>query len=345
MVAMVLGLLLIGGSITIFSGNVRSSELSHAITHLQANARFALDELSADVRAAGFQGCTGAEDSILTLSTTLAPAGTLRTDALRAAEIRASGWVPRGPAAYVAPAGAGQPVVGTQALMVQYALAPGHTLDTSMSSRRSGMTIQMTRNDLFADGLAIVANCKSVDVFEIASVTGSGPRRTVTATDALSHTYVVSPDFPDSTRIYPLVSRVYYIGDTGRTNDNGDLIRSLYRHDLPYDGATHPPVELVEGVDQLQISFGLQQNGAMRFVDASASASVDVTLVQIGLLMTSHQRFAETDSGRIYTIAGRQVAPASAAPTTGVPQYPADARIRLPFSMTIKVRNRGLPGN
>ncbi len=339
---MVLGLLLIGGSITLFSGNVHSARLNHAIAGLHANARFALDELAADVRAAGFQGCVGAEDSILRLMTSKAPAGTLRAESIRAAEVRSTGWVPAGPPGYSAPTGVGAPVTGTQALMLQYAKAPGHRLTDSMTSRNANVNVALAQDDLFAGELAIIADCKSVDVFELASVDNSTAGLSLGTNTALSQTYVVNSEYPDNTRVYPLISRIYYVGSTGRTNDNGDPVRSLYRQELPYDGNANPPLELVEGVDQLQLSFGADQDGAMHYREASSvGTSTEVELVRIGLLLSSHQRFTETGIGRIHTLVGRSVRPATSDSVVG-PTYPADARLRLPFSMTIKVRNRGL---
>lgn len=344
MIAMVLGLLLIGGSITIFLGTARSSELSLAITQLQGNARFVLDELSMAIRAAGFRGCTGAEESILTLSTDAVPANTLVSESIRGAEIKATSWVPSGPPDYVAPTGPGAPVVGTQALILQYAAAPGHLLVGSMGSDSSFMTVQGPVDDMRAGDLALISNCKSVDVFRVATIGGNVTTPKITPDGALSQPYTRSVDYPRNTRIYPFVNRVYYIGDTGRTNLNGDPVRALYRQDLPFNTpAGNPPLELVEGVEQMQLRFGVQENGYLRYLDASNSGDPEgFSVVQLGFLMSSLQRFSEADSGRVYKLAGHTVS-SSGSSAPGL-HYPADSRIRLPFSTTIKVRNHGLAG-
>ncbi len=57
MVAMTLGLILLGGTINLFISNKRTYQEQNFLAALQENGRFAIDILSRDLRMAGFFGC------------------------------------------------------------------------------------------------------------------------------------------------------------------------------------------------------------------------------------------------------------------------------------------------
>ena len=54
MIAMVLGLVVMGGVVTLFAQSQRSFRVDKSISNMQAEARFALQEISRDLRMAGF---------------------------------------------------------------------------------------------------------------------------------------------------------------------------------------------------------------------------------------------------------------------------------------------------
>lgn len=351
MIAMVLGLFLIGGSLTIFSANLRSAELGQAVASLQAGARFAMDTMATDLRSAGYRGCAAPEDSILSVSVTGADVGLFGDDVLGGSLIGGTAWSPAPPGGYVPLAAsgttrpAGLPVSGTHALVVQYAGAPGNALASTMNSPADSLTLIGTNPAFVAGEFAVLSDCESVDVFRIGTLGGSAGAQIVDPDESLSRRYVTRTDYPGSTRVFPLVGAIYYIGETGRSNATGDTIRALYLQSLPFDAANNPPVELLEGVDQLQLTFGITDGGGnTRFV-APDDASVEPTaidMVKVGLLMSSIEPLLDAPGNRVFHLAGRAVGPKTITTPDDTPSYTADRRLRVPYGTTIRVRNRNL---
>jgi len=347
MIALVLGLLLIGGTITIFTANVRSAELGQAIATMQANARYALDEMTRDVRAAGFRGCADADDTRLEVSMAGAPLDATNpgASAVLGAGVETGGWNPSLPPGYTPPSGSGAPVVGTEALLVQYAEAPGEALLADMSGTSGALAIAGERYGLEAGDLAIVSGCGGGDLFGIDTRAAVAGGVSLQPSASLSSAYAIETGEGGVTRVMPFVSVLYYIGDTGRRTGAGDVVRSLYRQSFPYTFATNPPLELVEGVDQLRLAFGMSlPSGETRFVRAS-DAGYDpaaVTSVRVGLLTSSRERLDGDASTRRFSLAGQSVQPASGTATGAV--YPADQRLRIGFERSVTVRNRALAG-
>ena len=343
MIAMVLGIIIIGGCISIFTSVVRSSNLNQTLSTLQSNARFALDMIGLDVRAAGFLGCAAGSDTELSLSTSKAPTTDIQNSAVSGAVIGGAGWAPSMPEDFTPPSSIGLPVVGTQSLSVQYARFPGTALASSMGSQSASLVMASVLDaPVSAGDLMVVSNCIRADLFEVKSVSGAAASRTIEPEDALGHAYDVSIDYPQNTRVMHFTSNIYYIGNTQRQTESGDNVFALYRQSYPYT-ATNPPLELIEGVDQMILEFGVRQSsGTLAYVQANESGyeAGDIETVRVGLLMTSHTRLRDVDASRVHYLAGRPVEPHSASSTAAT--YPADNRLRIPFNATFNVRNRSL---
>jgi type IV pilus assembly protein PilW len=58
MIAMILGLFLIGGLLQIFISSKQTYRMQEALSRLQENGRFAIDFMTRDIRLAGFKGCS-----------------------------------------------------------------------------------------------------------------------------------------------------------------------------------------------------------------------------------------------------------------------------------------------
>jgi len=77
MIASVIGLVLLGGAVTIFSSNSASSKLSTGMARIQDNGRVALDIISYSTRMTGYEGCRDeVKDPAIVLATP-APAKTI----------------------------------------------------------------------------------------------------------------------------------------------------------------------------------------------------------------------------------------------------------------------------
>jgi len=342
MIAMALGIIMIGGMIVVFAGNAKSADLSLATAQLQANARFAVEEISRDTRAAGYRGC-GASGAGLISNTDKFDAADLAAESITGATIGAAGWSPAQPTGFTAPDGAGKPLVGTDALIVRYAAAPGLEVAVSMPSVNSSVQVKGKNDDWQSGDLMVLADCQSADVFEIDTISGPDTQKIIQPAQSLSRAYRLPAKFREAVRLMPLVNAIYYIGETDRVNEVGDSLYSLYLQTYPYDLDENPPIELIEGVDQMQLLFGVRSlDGSIRYMTAD---NVDfdpqrVNTVRVGLLLASVDPILDRDEERSFRLADTLVQPGDGAGT-----YDKNKRLRIPYNTTIMIRNRNLNGN
>jgi type IV pilus assembly protein PilW len=64
MVALTLGLVLMGGVLQVFISNKQTYRMQEAHARLQENGRFAMEKLSRDIREAGYWGCASRSVSL-----------------------------------------------------------------------------------------------------------------------------------------------------------------------------------------------------------------------------------------------------------------------------------------
>ena len=362
LVGMTLGLFLIAGLVGVFAGNQRSAELNTAMSTLQENARFALDAIVRDVRMGGHQGCLDANGGAVAITAAAPPTRDLAATGVTGAVIGAGGaWNPvpalgTGSDAFVAP-GTRPAVPGTHAIVVQFGGPDSAPLAFPMR-RASGRPDPYAPLRVAGDlGLetgdhAIVANCETGELFEVTGVVrGAGATAGTTtiehAAGANSRASFLTAYGGAGgtgedlrTRVMPLTTSVYYVGETDRSDRIGNPVRALYQWSMPFDEAANPPVELIDGLESLRASFGVGAGlAALRYVaaDDAAFEPRQVRSVRVGLLMRSAEEVADADDATVYVLAGEPISPAAA---PGPDAYVADRRFRLAFNTTVKVRNR-----
>lgn len=365
MIALLIGSILMLGLVQVFSASRTTYQVSEGMARVQENGRFAMDFLQRDLRMAGHFGCVNDQSHLQTpgaFQSHLDAAGL--HDALNfsvsIAGFEAPGTAPGdtptlgsptpwgslpGELASLSPA----PVAGSDVLVLRYLDANGvpvmkieATGGTEELTLADGRWPALTGGGRSDPGLYGIADCSYVDVFA-ASSTVSGGDAVLTVTQPgggatnLAGRYTPQPS--GQTLVYRAESIVYYIG----TGAGGKP--SLYR--AHHDGTTYVEEELVEGIESLQLIFGLDRetnlaaNRPTGYIDSFgvADAAWDalqwrrVGLVQVGLLAVSPNRAA--------------VEQAAQRPLLGVDfQPPAenDGLFRSAYETSVALRNR-LYGN
>lgn len=350
MIAMTIGLILITGMISVFSGNQRSAELNQAMTNMQEGARFAIDAIARDARMAGFQGCLDLNTAAAEPRANNAPTTNLYASATTGSVIvSATNWDPAPPPTFTIPTGSRTPIAGTHSLTLQFGSPDRAQLSSPMTTISDDVTIKATDDvwGLAGDEIMLIANCDAADLFRISSITTAG-------TDLeLAHGAADNNGFGVLTAAYGketykkaelmlFTSNVYFIANTGLSNDAGDPIRALYRQSLPYDA---PPVELIQGIENLRIRFGVRQSdNTLRYFlpNAAGLNPGDIESLQVGILMSSWDHAASNPDEQTYVLAGQDIEPETNitdANASGL-KHAADNRLRLAFNTTIKIRNR-----
>jgi len=346
LIAMALGVILVAGMLTVFSGNRRSSELNNEMANMQENARFALNQISQDARMGGFQGCpdiNSAAARVLAVNAPTVGGTTYRLATSGSVVTAANQWTPNPPPTFNIPAD-NAAIPGTHTLTLQYGDPDTETLLVPMVNQNAPIVIGDNPWNAQVGDLMIISDCQTADLFRITGLASAGPITTIfhnaTATGNVQQT--LSSAYGQSTTgtpsVMPFRSEIYYVGDTGQQNDAGDNIKALYQQSLPYTGA---PIELVQGVENMRIRYGVRGDSGQLSYRIAGDPQLDpgrVESIQIGLLMTSYDLITGQDDEQTYVLAGQEIPP-----TEGLSDgtnHAVDRRFRLAFNTTVQIRNR-----
>ena len=340
MIAMVVGLLLVSGMITVFSGTKRSAQLNSTMAMLQEHGRFALSSIVSDVRMAGFQGCVDSKVRAR-IRATDAPTDDYSQSSISSSLIKSDGsWTPAAPLNFNPPDDVGKPLAGTHALSVQFG-SPETRRIQPMASVANDVTIAGDLPPIVTSG-DLISNCQVADIFKVTQAAGGVLKHAAVGNrgdNRLSAPYGQAVN--DRARVMRFEANIYYVGDTQRSNREGDPVYALYRQSWPYD---RPPVEMVEGVSNLKVRLGFRDalsNSDIEYVDPedAALASGRIESVELGLLMQSFDQVASNSDSNIYLLAGNAIEPGTSINTEAT-RYVADRRMRLAFGTTVSIRNR-----
>lgn len=329
MVALALSLFLLAGITYVVVNSNKNYNTTDSLSRLQENARFAMEFLARDLRRTGYVGCANDVTSVNS---------TLNNGAM-------------GPAFDVIPvdgvdsigtnsvwAGAGDnvvlsntPVTGSDAIRGRYADFSNPITIMKEMPNESAVLFVNSGHGLKAGDIIALTDCDSTDIMQLTNVDDSG----TSGKDNLVHnaggtlvpgnrTQKLSKMYGEGATVMKFQSFVYYIG----TNANGR--RALFR-ETP-SGAQ----ELVEGVESMQIRYGLADANRAPSRYSVAANTIDwdnnVVSVRIGLLMST---VANTEDGQYgidkdtgtYPVNGTNVTP------------PQERRLRKTFETTISLRN------
>jgi type IV pilus assembly protein PilW len=291
-----------------------------------------------DIRMAGYFGCADRLDTV-TLNVPIGTVGELWDFNLDAgagnlvtpiegfeAAPPGNDFMPSGFAVTVGTDGpAGEVIAGTDAVTLRYvagsmndvAPAGGNgTLDFLVTpldvANGANSSINVDSTTGFAmNQMAAIADCGGSDIFQI----NADPTANTVQANALSRGYNAA----SSPMIAPYVGVRYYIGDNGR-GPGGEVYPSLYRTIItppdPTILVSTPPTEtnqeLFEGVEQMQILYGVDTDGNgspnsyVRAGDAPLNAAnpgnwANVVSVRLSILVRTIDEHGRADVANINT--------------------------------------------
>lgn len=342
MVALAVGVVLLTGVIQIYASTKSTYRMQDSLARLQENGRFALSFLTRDVRMAGYHGCT----NFGPITNTLNNPGSLQHDF----SVGLTGFNDVGASPPALLSGAGiVPVAGSDVIVVRRnSDEPVRVVKNNSSAQLFVETLSQVPggcadgtdkvSGLCATDILMVSDCVKSRVFQAGNlqVTGTPPDLNITHPASGSPGNAISswggasaPDeeqFSDDAEIVRIGTYAYFISNKVV---NGATMPVLNR----YDGGQ--VFELVEGVEDMQISYGEDTDGdrtadvyrdADSVFDWSAVVSTRIHL----LLRTNDNNLS--DAPLDYVFNGATVAGASL-PTS-------DRYLRREFTATVAVRNR-----
>ncbi len=321
LVAMVLGLILIGGVVQIYLSNNQTYRVTEASSRIQENARFAFRYLTRQVRMAGFSGCAG---RLQVYTNTLAGAATPGflydfDKAIQGFEASGGGWSPALPAS-ISGALAGSDILvvrGTTTSGTDIIGQPNGSNDCRNAASYSSPLKVSSSSGLAVGDIVVASNCSQASIFQITGLTGTVAHNVGGGLSPGNSTTNLGACYAGNGRLYKLATSSFFVGN----NPNG--LPALYRQENGNN-----PEELVDGIEQMQISYGVGDqfnNLVSNFVTAdNVTDWSKVISVRISLLLQSDDNI--TASPQSYTFGG-------------ITTTPTDRRLRRSFTTTIALRN------
>lgn len=304
MVAMTIGLIILAAVSTLFVSSKQTYTTQDRLARLQENARFAMQFIIKDLRLTGYYGCVD-EINADTVSNTLNNSTSFSYNAQTAMEglNNATGtWYPSGSATL--PTGIAS---GTDAVTIRMAdtNSPAYLNqempNTSAVLKLNTYTDPLTNTPYFNVGdIIMVSDCTSADIMQVTQVNttdphlvhNSGAGSPGNSTQSLSKAYSPSGN---GTRVMKFMTRQYFIA-TGASGNP-----ALFRQDN-----TATPVELVDGIESLQVLYGKDTdsdrvpNVYLKAGDTGLQSAADwssVVSVRIGILArTVNDKDTDIDS-------------------------------------------------
>ncbi len=260
MISMVLGLILVGGIMTMYLSSKRTLYTTEASSQIQETARFALDRIGFDVRMSGFWGCESGTEHLNSALNASAGLLDFTTSAILGTD--------------------NDGFNDSDSVTIAMADAQTVELQTTMSSSAASLDVGTT-SGLQQGDIVVVNDCKSADLFQ---VDGAHPH----VSGALLHDAdgaMVPGNLQSSlSKPYQAGAEIFRVEQaTWSVGTDTDGQPALLRNGTP----------LIRGVEDIQFAYGIDSNAdgsTDRYLDADDV--VDWALVKnikLGLLIRSER--------------------------------------------------------
>jgi type IV pilus assembly protein PilW len=336
MIAMTLGLILIGGVIGIYLSSKSSYRLSEGLSQVQENGRFASRFIVNDVRMAGYMGCNAkpiAKQNVLKIAggdpVTLYHFDFFHDSAVEGFDDINSTPGKLGVLAH-------EPIHGSDILTVRTTVGDGVHVTNPTPAKAYAVEVNSIKG-FDAGDIAVISDCGSTGIFEVTDAfneagnaylqysPGSGPLPGNSAGETLARRQ-------RGANVIRIATVNYFVAPRDATDDDcAKGTCSLWRT----IGNTEE--ELVPGVENMQVKYGVDTDGNLvpdKYVSANDVADWNnVVSVRIALLVASSGSSVDRRPAAIpsYELLGETVhAPAR------------DMKLRHVFVNTISIRNRSL---
>ena len=309
MIAMLLGLMLVGGVLHVFAASRQTNRVQEAVSRMQESGRMALEIVSRDIRMADFWGCASDVDKVI--------------NNLNNAGI---GYIDFDTGGILGADGGG---TAPDTLTLRGAAGRGVSLEPPYGPQASANIKVAAGNTLEQDDIVFVSDCSRGDIFQIsnANPSGAGVLAHNTGSGSPGNYNATNPGCPGAnahclSKIYGADASVFIAQKIDYSIGAGSEGEpALFRNG----------VEFLDGVENFQVLYGEDTNGSR-----SANYYVPANQVVDMLRVISIRVAIVTRSYDDNLVDG--VAPAYS--MLGVNVSPADSRLRQVYTSTVTVRNR-----
>ena len=346
MVAMTLGLVILGSALQVFSANKQSFRLSQALARIQEDGRFAMQSMARDIRMAGYVGCSSRQQvDVNTVATGTPPSINLAT-ALFGFDNGTGWWLPVTPPQdhlgqdlTICDAVGGSNAICQTSDILQLIRGSESAVQLNADMATASDTVRVHKTDFDdfdppvtvggtspnGEDLVLITDCRRSDLFRITASTVAGTDQVLTPNTALQQAYLANAV------VTPLIA------DDNADEDgdgNPDPVPALYRMGITDGGNAPVALPIAKGVEMMTFTYGVDTSGD-EFADAYVNAAgvtnwSRVVSVRVSLLIKSKDDFITDSPVPVTFVEGIVV-------NNGAN---ADRRLRLIFSTTVGLRNR-----
>ncbi len=325
MIALLIGAFLLAGVVQIFIGTRQTYRVGEGLSRLQENARFALELLTRDVRMSAYQGCPALKN--ITPSVIASPQSPNLNPAIAVPTFSvaiignnnvANNWNTN------ACSNSNKCIADTDAITIHFSESCDGDLTGNMAANDSDIQISAANTcSISANDAVLLSDCGAADLFIATSVSSGTGVQTIAHASNQNSSNNLSKVYGTDAEIFLFRSYSYFI----RTGEGGEP--ALWRLDNTKQAGTGTnPVELVEGIENMQVLYGEDANNdntadyyvpVNNVVDMAKVVSIRVSL----LIRTTEDNLAS--QVRNYTYNGNNL---------------TDRRLTRTFTTTISLRNR-----
>ena len=331
MVAMAISLLLLAGVIAIFASSKSSYETNDKLSRIQESGRYALDQFTYDIRSAGYEGCSRTSTYV---STSLKDNTSLLWNFRDGGPVSgyqytgSATWSPAFPTG-ILPTGIGAPINGSDILVLRLPVREAVPLQLTdkMATVDSPLTVTDVPDAFKVGDIAMAYSCEAQAFFQVTGYGGGKLEHAKGGSNPGNDNSNLSYVFRKNAEVVPVNTVIYYIAQSTAGARASSLFRKV---------GTNNPEELVEGVEQMQIDYGVDNDGNNTvdgYVIASAVTNWSrVFTIRVALLVRSIEAYGTDKDVQTYTLLTG---------TTAVPVVePNDRFYREVFTATVGIRNR-----
>lgn len=334
MIAVVIGLILTSGAIQIFISSKATFRMETALSRLQETGRFAVDVMAKEIRMAGYNGCSSR--GVITpnvIANNPPPLDATPENAVSGFDgAGVNTWDPTLPASLFL-TGAGL-VSNTDIITINRAHECGASVSGNYLPTNANVQVNNPNGCGFVQNQPVlITDCVGADIYQISnSPGGSGSLQTTAHASGANTTNVVSKNYGPDAQIFKFLSNTFYIATSANTGEPA-LWLSAWDPANPLAVNGMMRLELADGVEDMQILYGVNTGGTDDYADTYVRADevadwLEVKSARVNLLLRSDDRI--TDEPRSITFNGNTYNDGAG----------ADNRLRMVYTATISLRNR-----
>jgi type IV pilus assembly protein PilW len=348
MIAMAIALAILAVMTQIFVTSQITYTHEEGLARVQESGRFAMDTLSYDIRMAGYSGCANLQSSDVnnnvagqTLVNTYDMVGIEGYRYTGGAGIgggNLTDWTPALPADYF---NNGDVLRGSDVIILKFATSNGATLTGNTAPTNANVQILDENQGAFNAGdLLMVTDCKHADIFIANNVSNPNASKiTITHGPPDNDDTTLKYSYNNGAEVMRFFSRAYYIGQGASGQP------ALFRN-----SGVGTAEELVEGVENMQIYYGVLPAGVAkhlatsvpeRYYTANTVPSNDwsaVASVRVGVIVRTLSEVSKPSDQTVYDVLNDDLAGADDYDPSTYSGGADDQRQRHAFSFTVKKR-------